>query len=125
MIFLTALNGFTAVLLGALGAHALRETLASRGRLDAWHTAANYQLAHAIAGLAVLVWATCRPTDAKALSRIATCWFAGSVLFSGSIYALALGGPKLLGPVTPLGGLAFLAGWALLAIEGLRARTSP
>lgn len=124
LVSLTALNGFCAVLLGALGAHGLHDTLASRGKIDAWHTAANYQLAHAIAGLALLLWLAGRPAGGKCLRSAAVCWLVGSVLFSGSIYVLALGGPKFYGPITPLGGLAFLAGWALVAIDGLRSQTS-
>ncbi|MEY4488983.1 MAG: hypothetical protein RIQ79_1491 [Verrucomicrobiota bacterium] len=105
------LSGFAAVSLGALGAHALRDSLLARNTLDSWHTAANYQLAHSIAALALLLFARQQPAAAKLPQRIAAVWLVGGLLFSGSIYALALGGPKLLGPVTPLGGLAFLAGW--------------
>lgn len=123
LLSLTALNGFCAVLLGALGAHGLHDTLASRGKIDAWHTAANYQLAHAVVGLAVLLWLSGRPTDGKWLRSAAICWLVGSLLFAGSIYVLALGGPKFFGPITPLGGLAFLAGWALVAIDSLRPQT--
>ena len=112
-LLLTAcgVSGLAAVSLGALGAHALRDTLLVRNTLDSWHTAANYQLAHAIAALAVLLFARQQPAGAKLAQRIATLWLVGGLLFSGSIYALALGGPRLLGPVTPLGGLAFMAGW--------------
>lgn len=98
------LLGFTGVALGAFGAHALKETLAASGMASAWQTAVLYHLIHSVALLAF-------PGD-KWASR---CWISGIVLFSGSLYGLALGGPKLLGPVTPLGGVAFLAGWALVA----------
>lgn len=124
LMLLTALNGFSAVLLGALGAHALHDTLVGRGRLDAWNTASHYQLAHAVAGLAALAWAAARPEFGKNLTRAASCWLIGSLLFSGSIYGLALGGPRFLGPITPLGGLAFLAGWLLVAFDSLRPRAS-
>jgi uncharacterized membrane protein YgdD (TMEM256/DUF423 family) len=122
LIAFAALTGFTAVLLGALGAHALKTTLLARGTLNAWETAAHYQLAHAIAALATLVWSAAEPSRAPALHRISGWWLLGAWLFSGSIYTLALGGPRFVGPFTPLGGLAFLAGWALLFTLALRLR---
>lgn len=122
---LTALTGFTAVLLGALGAHNLKDTLAARGTASAWETAAHYQLAHALAALAALAWSAAAPVQAPALRRIAGWWLLGAWLFAGSIYALALGGPRVLGPVTPLGGLAFLTGWALLFVLALRLGRDP
>jgi uncharacterized membrane protein YgdD (TMEM256/DUF423 family) len=117
---LIALTGFTAVLLGALGAHALKDTLAARGTTSAWETAAHYQLAHALAALAAVAWSAAAPVHAPGLRRIAGWWLLGAWLFAGSIYALALGGPRVLGPVTPLGGLAFLTGWVLLFVLALR-----
>jgi uncharacterized membrane protein YgdD (TMEM256/DUF423 family) len=96
--------GFTGIILGAFGAHALREQLAERGMTQAWQTAVLYHLFHALALLALPAWPTVR-----------RLWLAGVVLFSGSLYWLALSGPKFLGPITPLGGLTLLAGWALLA----------
>ncbi len=111
LIILSAgLFGFTGVALGAFGAHALKETLAARGSVSTWQTAVLYQLIHAVALLALTMltgnWVNAR--------WIALCWSLGIVLFSGSLYWLSLGGPKILGPITPLGGLAFLAGWALV-----------
>jgi uncharacterized membrane protein YgdD (TMEM256/DUF423 family) len=102
--------GFTGVTLGAFGAHALKETLTTHGTTSTWQTAVLYHLVHAVALLALPVgrWP-------------GRCWIAGVVLFSGSLYWLALGGPKALGPVTPLGGLAFLAGWASIAWNAFRA----
>lgn len=98
------LLGFTGVALGAFGAHALKDTLATHGTTATWQTAVLYHLLHAVALAA-------GPTA----PWVARCWIAGVLLFSGSLYWLALGGPKFLGPVTPLGGLALLFGWALLA----------
>lgn len=117
---LIALSGFLAVALGALGAHVLKATLLAHDTLGAWQTAAHYHLAHSIACLALVAWAAVQPGRARRLQRIAALWLLGCLLFAGSIYALALGGPRLLGPVTPLGGLAFLAGWALLGLEATR-----
>lgn len=104
------LLGFSGVALGAFGAHALKETLTARGTLGSWQTAVLYQLVHAAALLAL----SGRAPGGK-ITGIAWCWVIGTVLFSGSLYWLALGGPKFLGPLTPLGGLGLLAGWLLIA----------
>jgi uncharacterized membrane protein YgdD (TMEM256/DUF423 family) len=98
------LLGFTGITLGAFGAHALRDSLAERGMTQAWQTAVLYHLLHAVALLALPAW-----------TGVRRLWIVGVFLFSGSLYGLALGGPKLLGPITPLGGLTLLAGWALLS----------
>ncbi|TPV96566.1 MAG: DUF423 domain-containing protein, partial [Myxococcales bacterium FL481] len=92
----------TAVVAGALGAHALADTL-SAAQLEAWRTAALYQLAHAIALVALAQSRRWNPTLARGAALLA--W--GVVAFSGSIYALSLGGPRWLGPITPLGGMAW------------------
>lgn len=113
MITLAAAGfGFLGVALGAFGAHGLKSTLEAHGTLETWKTAVLYQLVHAVALLALAGW---RDAHAGPNAKVAVCWSAGIVLFSGSLYWLSLGGPKFLGPVTPLGGVAFLSGWALLA----------
>ncbi len=118
-----AIFGFTGVAAGAFGAHALKATLQDRGTTDSWRTAVQYQLLHALALLAVssasnLPWSgSDSVTDTTALSTwswASTLWTGGTFLFSGSIYALSLGGPKLLGPVTPIGGLMMMGGWLAL-----------
>ncbi len=98
---------FLAVALGAFGAHGLRSTLESRGMVDVWNKAVFYQFIHAIALLVLALYGS--------INRGAW-WllFAGIVLFSGSLYLLALTSLRWLGAVTPLGGLCFLAGWAWL-----------
>ncbi len=105
------LLGLTGVALGAFGAHALKDNLAASGHTETWRTAVLYQLLHAAALLALAGW---RDSHGGPDSRVAGCWVAGVLLFSGSLYVLSLGGPALLGPVTPLGGLCLLAGWTLL-----------
>ncbi|NWG46368.1 MAG: DUF423 domain-containing protein [Alphaproteobacteria bacterium] len=113
------LAGFTAVAAGAFGAHALSGVLDAAGR-SAWQTGVLYHLVHAVALLAIVS----PPRHPRRALRLAgACFLGGIMLFSGSLYALALGGPDLLGPVTPLGGLAFLAGWALVALAGLPPRS--
>ena len=104
--------GLTGVALGAFGAHALKASLLENGMTSVWETGSRYQLLHAVALLGVAAWGRtgARPTQ-NWLGRAATCWTAGIVVFSGSLYALAFGGPRWLGPVTPLGGLALMAGW--------------
>ncbi len=117
--------GFTGVLLGAFGAHALKAALAARGTHDIWETAVFYQLTHAAALLSVAAWQGKNAGDSATITRnwlgwAARCWSLGIVLFSGSLYALALGGlPGVFGPVTPLGGFAFLCGWACLIRQAL------
>ncbi len=118
------LLGLTGVGLGAFGAHALQELLAASGHLETWRTAVLYQLLHAVALLALgglppsaRAGLSPAPGRCRCLSLIAGSWVAGVLLFCGSLYWLALGGPRWLGPVTPVGGLAFLAGWALVTIQ--------
>ena len=112
-LYVAGLFGATGVAAGAFGAHALKAFLLAQGTLDTWQTAAHYQLVHAVALFALAGWHR-GETDAIAALRAtwaARCWTTGILLFSGSLYGLAAGGPRWLGPVTPLGGLALIAGW--------------
>ena len=101
---LAAILGFTGVALGAFGAHGLKDVLAANGTAAIWQTAVLYQLVHAVASL----WA------AERRPVVARLWAAGIVVFSGSLYALALTNIRWLGAITPVGGVLFLIGWALL-----------
>jgi uncharacterized membrane protein YgdD (TMEM256/DUF423 family) len=114
---LGACSGFLAVAAGAFGAHALRDRLAP-DMLAVFETGARYQMYHALALLAVARTVTRWPAAAGRWAG----WFfvAGTVLFSGSLYALALSGIRSLGAITPVGGLAFLAGWICLAMAARR-----
>ena len=117
--------GLVGVAIGAFGAHALRVTLMERGMMQAWETGSRYHLFHAIALLGVAAWArndVAEPAGRLAL-WVARLWSIGIVLFSGSLYWLALGGPRWLGPVTPLGGVALMAGWLLLVIAAFARRS--
>ena len=109
LLLVAALLGAAGVALGAFGAHGLRERLDAHA-LGVWETAVRYHLVHAVALLAIAL-----SPHAPALRSAGWLFVAGIVLFSGSLYALALGGPRVLGPVTPIGGLALIAGWAWLA----------
>jgi uncharacterized membrane protein YgdD (TMEM256/DUF423 family) len=104
--------GFTAVALGAFGAHGLRGRL-SPAMLEIFRTGALYHLVHAVAALAVAL-------AGERLRRgrlILALFTAGIIVFAGSLYALAITGVTALGAVTPLGGLLLLAAWALVALE--------
>ncbi len=107
---IAAVSGFLAVALGAFGAHGLREILTSNGTSQTWTTAATYHLVHSVVLLFV--------AQLKPVPRMAAwCFVAGIVMFSGSLYALAVTNLKLLGAVTPVGGVGLLAGWLLLAFR--------
>lgn len=124
-IFLIAagINGFLAVALGAFGAHGLKARLAAledgAQRMGWWETASQYHLAHALAlGLAAYLASR---TGTTASSVAGYAFIAGIALFSGSLYAMTLGGPRgVLGPITPLGGLCFLVGWAAIVAATLK-----
>jgi len=106
---LAGLAGASAVLLGAYGAHGLSGVLDAR-HLEVWHTAVRFQFWHALAlALAVTL------ARSGARTTAITAFAAGVLLFSGSLYALALGAPRWIGFVTPFGGVAFVVGWLALA----------
>lgn len=120
--FLTAsaVSAGLAVAAGAFGAHGLRD-LVTPERLDVFETAARYQVYHALALLAVGILMERRP-DARLLRRAGMLFLVGTVLFSGSLYLLVLTDTPVLGAVTPFGGVAFLAGWSLLAWTAFQER---
>ncbi len=108
--------GFLAVALGAFGAHGLKRKLApladGADRLAWWETAAHYHLTHALAlGLVAFLVARAPSTAANASGWL---FLAGMLVFSGSLYAMTLTGVRVLGAITPIGGLCLLAGWASL-----------
>jgi uncharacterized membrane protein YgdD (TMEM256/DUF423 family) len=114
--------GASGVVLGAFGAHLLRPRLQAAGMVEVWETASRYQLVHAAALLGFAGWmrGPDRPAGA-CVPWVVRLWVVGTALFSGSLYCLALGGPRWLGPVTPLGGLALIVGWVLAACSALAA----
>jgi uncharacterized membrane protein YgdD (TMEM256/DUF423 family) len=116
-LFIAAVNGGLAVLCGAFAAHGLSGRL-SPDALGIFETGARYHMYHALAmGLAALLPGA---PGARRARTAAALFLAGIVLFSGSLYLLALTGAQVLGFVTPLGGLAFVAGWLFLASAALR-----
>jgi len=111
---IAAVNGALAVAAGAFAAHGLRGHLAPE-MLSAWETGARYHMYHALAmALAALAGSRWSPM----------LFLGGIVLFCGSLYGLALGGPGWLGPVTPLGGALLIAGWICLALSSFRKKPS-
>jgi uncharacterized membrane protein YgdD (TMEM256/DUF423 family) len=118
--------GFLAVALGAFGAHGLRNRWAalpdSQKRLEWWSTATTYQMFHVVA-LGMVAW-LCFRQETLALKIAGFAFMAGITLFSGSLYTMALTGVRVLGAVTPLGGLAFLAAWASLFVSAWKMSAS-
>jgi uncharacterized membrane protein YgdD (TMEM256/DUF423 family) len=110
MIRIAAALCFLAVAFGAFGAHWLKPTLEARSMVDVWNKAVFYHFVHAIALFAIAYFGT---------ANRGAWWllFAGIILFSGSLYLMSLTGMRWLGPITPLGGLCFLTGWAWLVIS--------
>jgi len=113
---LGAASGGIAVLAGAFGAHALRDHLEPRA-LEVFETAVRWQAVHALALLATAILATGAIGERapRAVRLAGLSFVVGTVLFSGSLYALALSGVKGLGAITPFGGVAFVVGWGALA----------
>jgi uncharacterized membrane protein YgdD (TMEM256/DUF423 family) len=133
-----AASGFLAVALGAFGAHYVRNTLlkveetdsASVGafkqrRVEIFETASRYQMYHALAMIAVGIVAVVSKQPGTALGAAGWAFLGGTLLFSGSLYALALTGQTWLGAITPFGGVAFLVGWLALAAARLSEIPSP
>ena len=118
LLFCAALSEFLAVGLGAFAAHGLKARLAPE-MLAVFQTGVQYQMYHALALLGVVallkfvghnIW----------LQTGGVLFIIGTLLFSGSLYGLALGGPRLLGPITPLGGVCFLLGWLSLLVAAIK-----
>jgi uncharacterized membrane protein YgdD (TMEM256/DUF423 family) len=116
-LVLGGVSGFIAVATGAFGAHGLRDHL-SPEMIAVFETAARYQMYHALALVLVALLAGRAPSNL--LSASGWLFAGGTVLFSGSLYALALTGVRALGAITPFGGLCLLAGWAALALSAIR-----
>lgn len=116
-LLLAAFGGFTGVALGAFAAHGLKARLSAE-YLAVFQTGVHYQLIHSLALLAVALLALQRP--GRLLCASGTLFVLGGLLFSGSLYALVLTATPALGMITPLGGMAFLAGWLCLGCAAWR-----
>lgn len=127
-LIIVGISGAKAVALGALGAHYLKSKLPTGlitpDQLNGFDTAVKYQMYHTLAMLILILMA--KHISHQFISWAYWCFFTGIVLFSGSLYflctrhLLGMEGLQVLGPVTPLGGLFFIAGWILLALLGLK-----
>ncbi len=109
---LAAASGLVSVAAGAFAAHGIEDP----GARELLHTGAQYEAIHALATLAAVALAG---RDGRSPVLAPSLFLGGSVLFSGSLYALALGAPRWTGAITPVGGLAFMAGWVALAVRGV------
>jgi uncharacterized membrane protein YgdD (TMEM256/DUF423 family) len=105
-----------AVMLGAFGAHGLKDRL-SEYSMSVYEKAVFYHFVHALGLLIVALLAKAGAVSAGGANRVGWLLSAGIVIFSGSLYALAISGVRVLGAITPLGGIAFIAAWVVLAYE--------
>ena len=112
---ITAISGFIGVVFGAFGTHGLRGTVEPE-LLSVWQTAMQYQMFHVLVLLSIII-AGSRQSN-RLLTISGWLFVAGTVLFSGSLYALVITGIKSLGMVTPFGGVLFLLGWLVLSPAG-------
>ncbi len=117
-ILLAALLGLLGVAAGAFGAHGLEDRVSAE-QLEWWATGARYQQIHALA-LLLVGWGAGPWSRWRA--RAAWSFLIGVLIFAGTLYAMTLGGPRWLGAITPLGGLALIVGWGLIAVEVLQRR---
>lgn len=116
LLVIGSLDAALAVALGAFGAHGLKQRVTAE-RLEVWHTACDYQFYHPLGIMLVVLLAA---QFSAHLLPVAWVLLAGSVIFSGSLYLLVLTNTAWLGAITPIGGLALIAGWALLAWQACR-----
>jgi uncharacterized membrane protein YgdD (TMEM256/DUF423 family) len=114
ILVIAAINGFLVVAIGAFGAHGLQARLQETGYLATFETGVQYHMFHTLALLGLALLAMQAP-ESRLLSSAAWLFLAGIMLFSGSLYVLAITGISWLGAITPLGGLGFLAGWGCLS----------
>ncbi|WP_096437736.1 DUF423 domain-containing protein [Alteribacter populi] len=117
-LLLGSVNAFLFVALGAFGAHALKDKLEQGGYLKTFETAVQYHMIHALA-LIVVAILTKYLSSTGLVHGAGWAFFIGIILFSGSLYVMSVTGIKVLGAITPLGGIAFLVGWALLFVAAM------
>ncbi|HUS28181.1 MAG TPA: DUF423 domain-containing protein [Kofleriaceae bacterium] len=119
LVAMAALNGLAAVGAGAFAAHGLRSRLEPRA-LEIFETGARYQMYHALAMIACGALMVAWPSVSRGARNAGWLFQAGIAIFCGSLYALALTDVKMLGAITPIGGVLFLLGWLWLTISALR-----
>jgi uncharacterized membrane protein YgdD (TMEM256/DUF423 family) len=114
LIIIGSISGAISVILGAFGAHALKDSLTESGRLETYETAVKYQMYHSLA--LILLGILMIHFQHKFLSYASYSFIVGTIIFSGSLYALCATGISKLGAITPIGGVFLIAAWVLLAI---------
>jgi len=122
LLLIAALSGFIAVSIGAFGAHAWKVLLIENEGVDMFKTASQYHFIHTLALLAMVILSL--KITSKYLQYASYAFALGIILFSGSLYLMALLQWTFLGPVTPIGGLLLLAGWFLIAIAAFKTKLS-
>lgn len=120
ILILSSLSGFLGVALGAFGAHALK-TVLTPDLLAIYETGNRYHLIHSILPLILAITGFVNQSRLAWISSI--LFLAGILIFSGSLYVLAVTGIRILGAITPIGGLSFLAAWALLGFAAIRSKS--
>ena len=115
LLLCAAISGLLSVVIGAFGAHGLKGKITSE-LLAAYQTGVHYQMFHTLALLLLALLILRLNTSSLFLNATGLLWLIGIILFSGSLYYLALGGPSWLGPITPLGGLLLILGWLSFTI---------
>lgn len=123
LIMLGSLSGFATIAIGAFGAHALEGVLNAHHMRNVYETGVQYQMMHTLA-IFICALLVDRYPNAKGASLAGYFFFWGAILFSGSLYLLAITNIKILGIITPFGGVCFLAGWALLFKDAIQNRLS-
>lgn len=117
-LIIGAINAMLAVALGAFGAHGLEGKISEK-YLEVWKTGVQYQMFHAM-GLFVIAFLLSKFPQSSLLTASGWIMFAGIVLFSGSLYVLSTSGIKVLGAITPLGGVAFIVAWILIIVAAVK-----
>lgn len=117
-LIIGAINAMLAVALGAFGAHGLEGKISEK-YLEVWKTGVQYQMFHAM-GLFVIAFLLSKFPQSSLLTASGWIMFAGIVLFSGSLYVLSTSGIKVLGAITPLGGVAFIVAWILIVVVAVK-----
>ncbi|WP_129705514.1 DUF423 domain-containing protein [Priestia megaterium] len=117
-LIIGAINAMLAVALGAFGAHGLEGKISEK-YLEVWKTGVQYQMFHAM-GLFVIAFLLSKFPQSSLLTASGWSMFAGIVLFSGSLYVLSTSGIKVLGAITPLGGVAFIVAWILIVVAAVK-----
>jgi uncharacterized membrane protein YgdD (TMEM256/DUF423 family) len=120
VLAIASLFGFLSVAFGAFGSHSLKPYLIQQGRLDVYQIAVEYQFFHTLALFGVGILMSMFPYKQNAFRYASLCFIVGIILFSGSLYLLALIGLGMLGFLTPIGGVFFLVGWGLVTAGVLK-----